>query len=247
MGYAVDYQGAIDLTLSGNGKLQASPIPNGFPGAAGLPLPVHDVTKAKALLAKAGMPTASPSRPLPQHDDLRRRHEHADAEGPAGSAKVNIKAELQPVTFTVWREQVRGDGIPLTAAFFAPDYFGSAQYVQYFGMVHGAPWAKRAGAEKMPELYNKAEEEAAAKALASGGDAMDKAYRSGAADDRRPGDHPDGQPRSGLRLSQGHQGRALQLLLQHAPGGYQPLAPVSRSASSWRRARAARAWDAGYF
>ena len=29
----------------------------------------------------------------------------------------------------------------------------------------------------MPELYNKAEEEAAAKALASGGDAMDKAYQ----------------------------------------------------------------------
>ena len=87
-------------------------------------------------------------------------------------AKVNIKAELQPLTFTVWREQVRGDGIPLTAAFFAPDYFGSAQYVQYFGMAHGAPWAKRAGAEKVPDLYNKAEEEAAAKALASGGDAM---------------------------------------------------------------------------
>jgi peptide/nickel transport system substrate-binding protein len=92
-------------------------------------------------------------------------------------AKVKIKVELQPVTFTVWREQVRGEGIPLTAAFFAPDYYGSAQYVQYFGMIHGAPWAKRAGAEKMPELYNKAEEDAFNKALASGGEAMDKAYQ----------------------------------------------------------------------
>jgi peptide/nickel transport system substrate-binding protein len=48
--------------------------------------------------------------------------------------------------------------------------------VQYFGMVHGAPWAKRAGAERMPDLYNKAEEEPRPGA-ASGGDAMDKAYQ----------------------------------------------------------------------
>ena len=43
-------------------------------------------------------------------------------------------------------------------------------------MVHGAPWAKRAGAERMPDLYNKAEEEPRPGA-ASGGDAMDKAYQ----------------------------------------------------------------------
>jgi peptide/nickel transport system substrate-binding protein len=178
MGYAVDYQGAIDLTLSGNGKLQASPIPNGFPGAAGLALPVHDLEKAKALLAKAGhadgftISARYPNMTIYGVDmNMLMQKVQQDL------AKVNIKAELQPLTFTVWREQVRGDGIPLTAAFFAPDYFGSAQYVQYFGMVHGAPWAKRAGAEKVPDLYNKAEEEAAAKALASGGDAMDKAYQ----------------------------------------------------------------------
>jgi peptide/nickel transport system substrate-binding protein len=178
MAYAVDYQGAIDLTLSGNGKLQASPIPNGFPGAAGLALPVHDVEKAKALLAKAGhadgftISARYPNMTIYGVDmNMLMQKVQQDL------AKVNIKAELQPLTFTVWREQVRGDGIPLTAAFFAPDYFGSAQYVQYFGMVHGAPWAKRAGAEKVPDLYNKAEEDAAAKALASGGDAMDKAYQ----------------------------------------------------------------------
>jgi len=178
MGYAVDYQGAIDLTLAGNGKLQASPIPNGFPGSAGLALPVHDVEKAKALLAQAG---------LADGFEISARFPNMTIYGVDMSmlmqkiqqdlAKVKIKADLQPLTFTVWREQVRGDGIPLTAAFFAPDYFGSAQYVQYFGMVHGAPWAKRAGAERMPELYNKAEEDAAAKALASGGDAMEKAYQ----------------------------------------------------------------------
>jgi peptide/nickel transport system substrate-binding protein len=178
MAYAVDYQGAIDLTLSGDGKLQASPIPNGFPGAAGLPLPVHDLEKAKALLAKAGhadgftISARYPNMTIYGVDmNMLMQKLQQDL------AKVNIKAELQPLTFTVWREQVRGDGIPLTAAFFAPDYFGSAQYVQYFGMVHGAPWAKRAGAERMPDLYNKAEEGAAAKALASSGDSMDKAYQ----------------------------------------------------------------------
>ncbi len=176
--YAVDYQGAIDLTLSGNGKLQASPIPNGFPGSAGLPLPVYDLEKAKSMLAAAG---------LGDGFEISARYPNMTIYGvdmnmlmqkiQQDLAKVKIKANLQPLTFTVWREQVRGDGIPLTAAFFAPDYFGSAQYVQYFGMTHSAPWAKRAGAVKMPELYNKAEEEAAAKALASGGEAMDKAYQ----------------------------------------------------------------------
>jgi peptide/nickel transport system substrate-binding protein len=178
MGYAVDYQGAIDLTLAGNGKLQASAIPNGFPGGHDLPLPVHDVEKAKALLAKAGVADGF---------TIEAKYPNMTIYGVDMStlmqkiqqdlAKVKIKVELQPVTFTVWREQVRGEGIPLTAAFFAPDYYGSAQYVQYFGMIHGAPWAKRAGAEKMPELYNKAEEDAFNKALASGGEEMDKAYQ----------------------------------------------------------------------
>ena len=55
IGYAIDYQGVIDFTLGGEGKLQASPIPNGFPGTEGLPMPVQDVDKAKALLAEAGV------------------------------------------------------------------------------------------------------------------------------------------------------------------------------------------------
>jgi len=178
MAYAVDYQGVIDVTLAGNGKMQASPLPNGFPGGVSLSMPVHDLEKARALLAQAG---------LADGFEISACYPNLTIYGVDMStlmqkiqqdlAKVKIKANLQPLTFTVWREQVRGDGIPLTAGFFAPDYFGSAQYVQYFGMVHGAAWAKRAGATKMPELYNKPEEEAAAKALASSGEAMDKAYQ----------------------------------------------------------------------
>ncbi len=58
---AIDYQGAIDFTVGSDGNLQSAAIPNGFPGTTGLPAPVSDVEKAKELLAKAGMPTASPS------------------------------------------------------------------------------------------------------------------------------------------------------------------------------------------
>ena len=37
-------------------------------------------------------------------------------------AEINVKLELQPVEFSVWREHVNGDGIPVTAVFYAPDY-----------------------------------------------------------------------------------------------------------------------------
>ena len=36
---AIDYNGLLDTVVGGNGRLQASPIPNGFPGSDGLPPP----------------------------------------------------------------------------------------------------------------------------------------------------------------------------------------------------------------
>src|SRR5262249_4438150 len=51
---AIDYKGVLDATVAGKGKLQASPIPNGFQGSAGLPLPSQDVAKAKQLMSDAG-------------------------------------------------------------------------------------------------------------------------------------------------------------------------------------------------
>src|SRR3546814_8969222 len=53
-GYALDYQGVVDFTVGGEGKLQPAPIPNGFPGTKDLPAPKQDLAKAKALLAEAG-------------------------------------------------------------------------------------------------------------------------------------------------------------------------------------------------
>ena len=63
IGYALDYNGVVEFTVGGQGKLQAAPIPNGFPGTDGLPMPTQDVAKAKELLEKAASATASRSTP----------------------------------------------------------------------------------------------------------------------------------------------------------------------------------------
>lgn len=143
---ALDYDGIIDFTVGGAGKKIAAPIPNGFPGTAGLPEPQENLEKAKELLAAAG---------LSDGFEIRAEFPNMNVYGVDLSllaqkvqqdlARVNIKMSLTPVEFSVWRDHVRGDGIPLTIVFYAPDYYGSAQYVQYFGMQEGSPWWARAG------------------------------------------------------------------------------------------------------
>lgn len=51
---AIDYDGMLDFTVGGSGAKQAAPIPNGFPGTAGLTPRAQDVEKAKEMLAAAG-------------------------------------------------------------------------------------------------------------------------------------------------------------------------------------------------
>ena len=102
-------------------------------------------------------------------------------------SKVGIKVNLTPQEFSVWRDHVRGDGIPLTVSFYAPDYYGSAQYVQFFGMMEGTPWFNRAGGKNDPSILNPQTAELLKKALASGGDDKEKAYQDlamGMIDDR---------------------------------------------------------------
>ena len=171
-GHALDYQGAVDFTVGGDGKLQPAPIPNGFPGTKGLPAPKQDLAKAKALLAEAGHPDGFeleakfPAMNVYGVDlSLLMQKVQQDV------AKAGIKVTLSPLTFSVWREQVSGDGIPLTAVFYAPDYYGSGQYAQYFGMTKGAPWAKRA--KLADDELNPRAADLLAKALASSGKEME--------------------------------------------------------------------------
>ena len=176
---AIDYPAMIDFTVGGKGKLQPVAIPNGFPGTSDLPMPKEDLDKAKALLAEAGVPDGF---------TIEAHYPAVNAYGVDISlmmqkvqqdlARIGVTINLTPTTFAVWREEVAGDGIPMTAVYYAPDYFGSAQYVQYFSMIEGNSWAKRAGAGKVEGVANPKEAELFKQAMAASGDAMDAAYKA---------------------------------------------------------------------
>lgn len=165
---ALDYDGIIDFTVGGAGKKIAAPIPNGFPGTAGLPEPKEDLEKAKELLASAGVGDGF---------DIKAEFPNMNVYGVDLSllaqkvqqdlARINVNVSLTPLEFSVWREHVRGDGIPLTIVFYAPDYFGSAQYVQYFGMQEGTAWWARAGGKNDPSITDAKTGELLQKVLAA--------------------------------------------------------------------------------
>jgi peptide/nickel transport system substrate-binding protein len=176
---AVDYKGAIDFTLGGAGALTPVAIPNGFPGTDKLPEPKEDLAKAKQLLAKAGAAKGF---------ELTLEYPNMNVYGvdlgllaqkiQQDLARIDVKLTLKPAAFNVWLDDIRTP-IPFTIGFYAPDYFGSAQYVQYFGMIPDQPWAKRAGVGKVEGLDGKAELALFQKAqAATPGTAQDDAYRA---------------------------------------------------------------------
>jgi peptide/nickel transport system substrate-binding protein len=164
---AIDYDGMIDFTVGGNGRKQASPIPNGFPGSAGLPDPVQDVEKAKQMLADAGYPDGFSLTAVYPNDniygvDLNIMMQKLQQD----FAAIGVTIDLQPQTYAVWRDQLNGVGVPVTAIYWAPDFYGSSAYVGYFGMVPGAAWSNRAGQKDAPAI-NEAEAELFKAALAA--------------------------------------------------------------------------------
>jgi len=178
IGMAIDYQGAIDALVAGKGKPQASPIPNGFLGAKDLALPTYDLAKAQEVLKAAGKEAGfSLDATYPKVNvygvdfDLMMQKIQQDLK------KVNIELKLSPVEFPQWVDKINKQGIPVTAVYFAPDHSDPSQYIQYFGLVPGSSWAKRAaGGERGPALDNPKESELLAQALAASGDAKTKAY-----------------------------------------------------------------------
>ncbi|MEA3185326.1 MAG: peptide/nickel transport system substrate-binding protein [Ilumatobacteraceae bacterium] len=175
---AIDYDGAIQSLVAGKGKKQASPIPNGFLGAADLTLPSYDLEGAKKLLADAG---------LADGFDLDATYPDANVYGvdfnlmmqklQQDLVKVKINLQLTPIQFPEWVTRINEKGIPVTAVYFAPDHTDSSQYIQYFGEIPDSSWAARAGGGKAgAPLDNPKETELLATALASSGDAKAKAY-----------------------------------------------------------------------
>jgi peptide/nickel transport system substrate-binding protein len=175
---AIDYQGMIESTVSGNGKLQASPIPNGFQGAKDLAVPKQDLAQATQLMKDAGKEAGfSLDAIYPKVNvygvdfDVMMQKVQQDLK------KIKIDLKLQPVEFPQWSATIKAQGIPMTAVYFAPDHTDSSQYVQYFGMMEGSSWATRAGggASGKP-VINPVEGDLYTKAQASSGDAKTKLY-----------------------------------------------------------------------
>jgi peptide/nickel transport system substrate-binding protein len=173
---AVDYDGMLDFTVGGNGKKQAAPIPNGFPGTAGLTPRSQDIEKSKEMLAAAGASDLKLVAGYPNDNvygvDFNIMMQKLQQDFKA----VGVELELKPLTWAVWREELGSGEWPITAVYYAPDYFGSGQYAAYFAMSEGYPWTKRASVGKPELVVNPAEAGIYAKALASSGEAADAAY-----------------------------------------------------------------------
>jgi peptide/nickel transport system substrate-binding protein len=152
---AVDRAGLVEFVLGGAGKLQASPIPNGFPGSQGLTVPGHDLARARQMLAAAGHAQGfDVDFTFPAMNSYGADMSLVAQRLQQDLARVGIRLRLQPATFAVWVQQMRAAQLPMTIGYYAPDYFGSAQYVNFFGIMEGTPWFTRAGGANMPAIAN---------------------------------------------------------------------------------------------
>jgi peptide/nickel transport system substrate-binding protein len=174
---AIDYEGAIDALVAGNGKPQASPIPNGFLGSADLPLPEYDPEAATAALEAAGIDELTLDATYPEVNVYGVDFSLMMQKVQQDLSQVGVELELTPVPIAEWVEIISAEGIPVTAVYFAPDHTDSSQYVQYFGMIPGSSWAARAGGgEAGTPIDNPDESTLLAEALAADGDAKAEAY-----------------------------------------------------------------------
>lgn len=165
---AIDRTSLIDFTVGGAGRALAAPIPLGFPGADGHAIPAYDPEQAKALLAKAGLADGfTIVSDFPDLNVFGVDFSTMMQKIQQDLAKVGITVELNPMPMANVRELYKGDGIPLAASYFAPDFFGTSQYVDVFRLAPDTLWANRAGAAADPSFLEPASAELMAKALAA--------------------------------------------------------------------------------
>jgi len=157
---AIDYQALIDTLLDGKAQTQASPIPNGFPGAEGLTMTETDVEGAKQMLADAGVTDMTLKLGYPSINAYGVDFGQLAQVLQQQLAEVGVQLELAPDTFSVFIDNFRSQQYPSNLLYWAPDYFGSAQYVGYFGLVDGARAAKNAGGSDDTPLINQTEQTA---------------------------------------------------------------------------------------
>ncbi len=174
---AIDYDGMLDFTVGGNGTKQAAPIPNGFPGTSGLTPREQDVEKAKQMLADAGHSDLKLVAGYPNDNVYGVDFNTMMQKVQQDFAAVGVELELKPLTWAVWRDELGAGEWPVTAVYYAPDYYGSGQYIAYFGMIEGYPWTARAGVGNDDLVVNAAQADLYAEALASAGDQADAIYQ----------------------------------------------------------------------
>ncbi|WP_425476019.1 ABC transporter substrate-binding protein [Mesorhizobium yinganensis] len=175
---AVDRNALIEFTLGeGNGRLISVPFPLDFPGGANHPIPEYNPEKAKEILAKAGHADGfTLDATYPKLNVYGVDFTLAMQKIQQDLAKVNIKLELAPVEFPNWREKATKEHIPLSFVFFAPDFYGTSQYVGYFGLAPDSAWAKRGGAERDPSFLLPETKAMLAEALKSTPEQAEKIY-----------------------------------------------------------------------
>lgn len=151
---AVDRNSLIDFTVGeGNARLISVPFPLDFPGGANHEIPEYNPEKAKEILAAAGHPDGFTLEAVyPNLNVYGVDFSLAMQKIQQDLAKVNIKLELMPAEFPNWRERAMKDHIPISFVFYAPDFYGTSQYVTYFGLAPNSPWANRGGAERDPSF-----------------------------------------------------------------------------------------------
>lgn len=173
---AIDYEGMLDFTVGGNGTRQVAPIPNGFPGTEGLTPRDQDIEKAQSLLEAAGQSDLKLVAGYPNDNIYGVDFNIMMQKVQQDFAAIGVELELKPLTWAVWRDELAAGEWPVTALYYAPDYYGSGQYVGYFGMIEGFPWVGRAGVGNDALVVNPAEAGLYEKALASDGEEAEAIY-----------------------------------------------------------------------
>jgi peptide/nickel transport system substrate-binding protein len=166
---SIDYQGLINVLMGGAGAAQASPIPNGFPGTSGLALPKQNLSEARNLLQQAGHPNGfTVTLEYPSLNAYGVDFTTAAQLVQADLAEAKIKVTLHPVTFSELINDSTKGIYPMSMVYFAPDYVGSAQYLNFFGLVPGSAWSVyAAGPPSNKPITNPSETATFSQALAA--------------------------------------------------------------------------------
>jgi peptide/nickel transport system substrate-binding protein len=185
----IDYQEIIDTLLDGKAQTQPSPIPNGFPGSAGLEMPKTDVEGAKQALAAAGVTDLKLTLGYPTINAYGVDFNQLAQVLQQQLTKIGVTLELNPQTFSVMIDQFRNFELSSNLLYWAPDYYGTAQYVGYFGLVDGSRASKNAGGSEETPLIDPVTQKA-----------YDAARASSSADEREQQYHTTGEQMLGQNI-----------------------------------------------